>query len=522
MIYDYIIAGGGTTGCVLAGLLSEKYKVLLIEKGANSEIYNLITRFPIANYFTLRSKIFTKNYLCEPSQNLNYRKIDWPRGEYLGGSSTINGLLYKRGHQSDFEYLYDKNLITFKWDQIEKFYNIIENKLGIKINDHYQNNTQIKNTIVDYFLESCQDNGYKLINSLNDLENNFESVVAKYDLTIRNSKRAYSSNTFLKKNKNLKILCNTLVSKIAFENNNATGVEIIKKNGKKEIIPCGKEVILSAGTINSPKILQLSGIGNKKILESKNIKTIFNNPKVGENLRDHLQTKLTYEINSINNYNHINRNLWNKLKELYKYFIHDTGMFKDGIIRAGAFTGTSQNEEKYNFQINLLLGSGKNLDSVDKFDGISISVNTLNPQSSGFISIRSNNPKDDPLIYPNYFDHPEDLNKHIKGIKFIRKIANTKPLSDIILNEKIPGKSINSEDEIIDFIKDTSSTIYHPTGTCRLGNNDDGVVDKKFNLVGVKNVRVCDASVLPKSINGNPMATCYLLGYMLNDLIVNK
>ena len=521
MIYDYVIIGGGTTGCVLAGLLSKNHKVILIEKGTNSNILNLFTEFPNGAFFTLKNKIFTKEYICEPSKNLNYRKLIWPRGEYLGGSSAINGLIYKRGHESDFEYLFSKNLISHNWKEIDKFYNEIEDKLGIKNNNNFQNSTHNKNDIVDFFLESCQSNSYKLINSFVLIKNNFDSVCSRYDLTIKNFKRSYAANIFLNKNKNLKILYNSLVSKIIFANNKPIGVEIIK-NKKKETIPFNKEIILSSGTINSPKILQLSGIGDKKILKSKGIKTIFNNKKVGQNLRDHLQTKLTYEVNSKNNLNYLKKNFWPKIKELSNFYFKNSGMLKEGAVRAGAFTGKAHNEEKYNFQINLIVGSGQDVDAIDKFNGISISVNTLNPQSTGFISIKSNNPHEDPLIYPNYFNNYEDINKHLKGIKLIRKIANTKPLSNIIIKEKIPGNFINTDNELINFIKDYSTTIFHSTGTCALGNNDEGVVDKNFRLIGFKNIRVCDASVLPRSVNGNPVATCYLLGYMLNDLLNNE
>ena len=166
--------------------------------------------------------------------------------------------------------------------------------------------------------------------------------------------------------------------------------------------------------------------------------------------------------------------------------------------------------------MNLLLGSGSSIKSVDKFSGITLSVNTLNPDSNGYVNIKSNNPRIDPTIQPNYFEKKNDLEKHLNGIKLIRDIIKTRPLSDLIIKEIIPGEKVSSKEELIDFIKDTSETIYHPSGTCKLGKINEGVVDHNFRVHGIENLRVCDASILPNSISGNLGATCYLLGLILS------
>ena len=517
MKFDFIIIGGGTSGHLIANKLSRKYHVALVEKGLDHNFLDkFLINFPIGSFVNLHRKKITKNYICEPSKYLKHRELKWPRGETLGGSSSINGLVYKRGEEDDFKNLYEKELIDIEWKKIQELYCENERELGIKVNDNYQNSLRDKNIIVEKFLESCEKNSFKKLNSF--IENsNFISSCANYDLTLKNGERIYSRNIYKQKTKYLKIFTQSLVSKILIENKKAIGIEFIK-NKKKIKIYCKKEIVLSAGTINSPKILQLSGIGNENFLKNFNIKINQNNDFVGKNLRDHLQTKLTYQINTRSNFNYLNKNKFGFFffKNVLKYLITKKGMFASGPIQAGAFPGKNHGYTKYNFQLNLLLGSGSSIKSVDNFSGITLSVNTLNPDSNGFVNIKSTNPSIDPIIQPNYFEKLTDLEKHLSGIELIRNISKTKPLSDMIIKEIIPGEKISSKEELIDFIKDTSETIYHPSGTCKLGKINEGVVDHDFKVHGIKNLRICDASILPNSISGNLGATCYLLGLILS------
>ena len=520
MTFDYIIVGGGTTGCLIADYLSKKnYKVAIIEKGKHSKLLNFFVEFPNGTIFTLKNKNFTKNYLCEHSKELNGRKIIWPRGECIGGSSAVNGLVYKRGHKNDFDKLSNKGFLSWEWNKIVKYYEEIEDRLKIYNRKKYKSenseNNSNENPIVASFLKSLEKNKFNFCDSFNKRLEADDSQCSHYDLTLNNYKRSYAYNVYLKDNKNVKIFYQSLVSKIILKNLNATGVEFIK-NEKKIIINCTKEIIISAGTINSPKILQLSGIGDKNLLNSLGIKINYENDKVGTNLRDHLQTRLTYKVNSKKNYNFLSnkRNLLHPIRHLVNYLIFKKGVFSKGAIRAGAFVGTSHGESKHNIQINLLLASGT-YEKLDKFNGITISVNHLNPQSAGYIKIRSKNPYEDPIIQPNYLENTVDLEKLLRGIKLVRKIVQTDPLSELIEKEVIPGRSIISRNDLIDFIKDTSTTIYHHTGTCRIGKEDDGVVDERLRVWGIKNLRVCDASVFPESVTGNIVASCYLAGMVL-------
>lgn len=522
MTFDYIVVGGGTSGCLVADYLSKKnYKVAVIEKGTNVSLLNFLVEFPLGSFFTLQSKIFTKNYICERSKNLNGRKIEWPRGEYLGGSSAINGLIYKRGHKSDFDKLYNAGFVSWEWTKIVKYYEEIEQRLKIfNCNASGSNSKEIKHPIVDSFIKSLKNNKFHFYNSFNEKLDSTESQCAYYDLTLNNFKRSYAYNTFLKNNKNVKILHKSLVSKIIFKNLEATGIEYIKDK-KKNIINCNKEIILCAGTINSPKILQLSGIGEKNLLDSLGIKVKFENKNVGINLRDHLQTRMVYEVKSKQNLNFLKKSFLYKIKALYKYIFFKQGIFTLGPTRAGAIVGHDHGEFRQNFQLNLILGSGESRNSVDNFNGITISVNTLNPKSQGYIKIRSQNVYEDPKIYPNYFSDSSDIEKHLRAIEIIRKIVKTNPLSEEILREHLPGSNIINKQDLIDYVKDVSSTVYHPTGTCRLGNDEDGVVDKNLKVKGVHNLRVCDASIFPESITGNLTASCYLAGMVLVKDILN-
>jgi choline dehydrogenase len=517
MNFDYIIVGAGTSGCVIANELSKKgYSVGLIEKGRQNFVKNFFNKFPNGTFLTLRNKYFTKNYQCEASKYLNYRKLDWPRGEIPGGCSAINGLVYKRGAENDFEYLI-KNNKRINWELIKKFYLEIEQELNINTisNNHSQKNT--KNIITENFLQTLKNLKFYIYKSF--VENDFTKsfIAGNYDLTIKNKQRTYAKN-FLK-NSSVKLIEGCDVKKIIFEQSKAIGV--IFQIGKKEKkFFANKEIIISAGAINTPKILQLSGIGDQKHLEHLGIKCIFNNHLVGENLRDHLQTKIIYETKSKKNFNYLLKNKLVLIVELLKYFLKKDSLLNEGVIKAGAFCNLND-DKKYEYQLNLLLASGIDVSSIDKFNGLTLSVNTLNPRSKGFVKIKSNNFLKDPMIFPNYFSdkNNKDIQKHIDGIKKIREIANTKPFKDILIKEKLPGAFCKTNLQISEFIKNCSTTIYHHTGTCKFGSKDNGVVDKNFSVYGVSNLRICDASIMPRSINGNTAATCYVLGKVLANIL---
>jgi len=519
MNFDYIIVGGGTAGCLVADYLSKKnHKVAIVEKGTNNKLLNYLVEQPNGTFFTLRNKIFTKIYLTERNKNVNGRKIKWPRGEYMGGSSAINGLVYKRGHKLDYDNLYNQGFLSWEWKKVKKYYEEIEERL--KIYNYKSSGVEAKNKIVIAFLESLKIHNFNECKSFNENLETTKSICSHYDLTINNFKRSYAYNVYIKNNKNITIFYKSLVSKIIIKDSTAIGIEYLK-NKKKEILYCKKEVILSAGTINSPKILQLSGIGDSDLLKSLKINVIKDNKNVGKNLRDHMQVKIPYKINSNENFNHVNKNFSSKVIHFLRSILFKKGILTLGAIRAGGFVGSNHGENKHNFQINLLLATAESgieyqgLNKIDKFNGITISINNLNPESSGFIKIKSKDPSKDPYIQPNYFSNSNDINKFLKGIRLIRKIAKTKPISEIIIEEVVPGRFLNNDKDLIDFIKDTAETIYHPTGTCRIGTDETGVVDGNLKVIGIKNLRVCDASVFPNSMSGNMVAPCYLAGMVL-------
>ena len=523
MRFDYVIVGAGTSGCVIAGELSRKgYSVGLIEKGKGSFLKNFLNTFPNGTLFSLRSKYFTKEYECEASKGINFRKIKWPRGEIPGGSSVINGLVYMRGSENDFEYLIENNK-KIDWKLIKQLYFENEKKLNIELSSPVSTKVK-KNEIVQAFIKSLKNLNFSIYESFRDNDFSKSFIGGTYELNLKDKKRT-SALEFLEKTK-LSLIESTNVKNIIFDQNKAIGVTAEK--GSKEVnIYCNKEVIISSGTINTPKILQLSGIGNQKHLESIGIKSLYNSSFVGENLRDHLQTKLFFEINSNQNFNNIIKNKIGLLKEIFKYFFFKKSLLDKGAIRAGAFCELI--EKKYKYQINLLLSTGKNVsDLVSKnlrskmfTNGITISVNHLNPKSVGSIKIKSNNFLEDPIINPNYLsdNKNQDIESHLNGIKKIREIIKTRPLSDIIIRESSESIDAKTDFQLIEFIKNNCTTIYHHTGTCKLGTKEDGVVDENFKVYGVDSLRICDASIFPDSVNGNTAASCYVLGKILAHIL---
>ena len=298
---------------------------------------------------------------------------------------------------------------------------------------------------------------------------------------------------------------------------------VANDNSKKRLIQMG-ESENSIFKIGSPEVDIMLSNSLPNIFEVKKRYNIaFDNYNIFiyhpvttdlDNLQSNIITSINALLRSKKNFNFLKRNPLHQIKHLLEYLIFKQGAFSLGAIRAGAFVGNDHNEEKHNFQINLLLASGT-IDTLDKFNGVTVSVSSLNPLSTGYIKIKSENPYEDPIIQPNYFENSLDLEKQIKGIEIIRRITQTSPFSELIEKEVIPGRTLISRNDLIGFIKDFTTTIYHPTGTCKIGKEGDGVVDEQLRVWGIKNLRVCDASVFPESVTGNLVASCYLAGMVL-------
>jgi choline dehydrogenase len=526
--HKYIIVGAGSAGCVLANKLSEdpKNSVLLIEAGPMDNFSAI--KMPLAASSLFKNKKYGWCYETEPEINLNNRSINWPRGKTLGGSSSINGMLYIRGQAEDYENW--ESLGNPEWgyrDLIKYFINLENNQ---NYQDQFHGNfgplwveTYEKNLDASLaFLEACKENNFKLNKDFNGSD---QEGYGRYQVNIKNGKRFSSADAFLKPildRPNLDLLTSTRVEKIIFSGKKAIGVKI--KNAKGfNIIACTSEVILSGGSINSPQILMLSGIGSKAQMERHGISCIKDIPGVGQNLQDHLTVNISCKIKNLDTFSEL-MTPFKMINNLYEYYFSKNGLMTYPASDIGVFFKTNQNISRPDAQIHFAPGAGKyNKNGAMKpSTGITASVCNLRPKSRGHLELTSSRADDSPKIVANYLSEPEDLKVMIDGVKRTREIFKTNVMKNLSATETLPGKNCITDQDIEEFIRNDALSVYHPVGTCKMGIGPECVVNNDLTVKGLQGLRVADASIFPEIISGNTNATCNVIGAKCADLILKS
>ena len=525
--YDYVVAGAGSAGCVLANRLSADpaKRVLLLEAGGR-DWYPWI-HIPVGYFKTLHNPITDWNFKTEPDPGLNGRVIDWPRGKTLGGSSSINGLLYIRGQREDYDHWRQLGNTGWAFDDLlpyfirsEDFQNGIDKFHGCGGALSVEN-MRAKRDISEALIAAAEEIGVPRNDDFNGAK---QEGVGYFQQTARNGRRCSTAVGFLnpvKNRPNLDIITHALVEKVLVKDDRATGIGISVKGSSHTFgLNSGGEVILSAGAIGSPQILQLSGIGPGDLLQGLGIPIIKDLAGVGENLQDHLQIRSVYEVN-VPTFNEEINSLVGRMKIGLQYVFSRSGPMSMGASQVCIFTrsrpGLDTPDIQFHFQP---LSAEKPGIEMHPFSGITLSVCQLRPESKGRVQIISPDPKTYPAIHPNYLATPSDQQTVVDSLKLTRRLAKTEALRSYVIREHLPGSNIKTDEDLLDSARNIAQTIYHPTSTCKMGSDVTSVVDERLRVHGIAGLRVVDASIMPTIVSGNTNAPTIMIAEKASDMII--
>jgi choline dehydrogenase len=523
--FDYIIVGSGSSGSVIANRLSEinNINICVLEAGGTNQ--HPFIKMPAGFIKTINDKRFNWCFKTEASQGVNNREIFFPRGKGFGGSSSINGHLYVRGQPDDYNQWAQLGNLGWGYDDILPYFKKSEYKADG--NDEYRGKdgplfvTDIveKHPICEEFIKGSKELGIAL---QQDYNSGNQEGIFYYQRTIKNGMRFSASDAFLKpalKRKNLEIHSNTMVLNIIFENKKAIGL-VCKKNNKIFKIFAEKEIILCAGAIGTPHLLQVSGVGNPEHLKNIGVSVVHENKNIGEGLQDHYAVRVSNSINKPVSLNERARG-YKLALEIMKWFILKKGLISYSPAHVGAFLKSSPEIDLPDLQFVFTPASYTEgmIGKLQNTPGITCGVWQSRPHSRGYVKAISNDINAPPLIQPNYLKEQIDQDLMIEGVKRCRALLKTSNINEISLRENLPGKDIKTDKEILDYIRNNGGTVYHAIGSCRMGIDNNAVVNSELKVNGIQSLRIADASIMPTMPSGNTNAATMMIAEKASDLI---
>jgi choline dehydrogenase len=524
--FDYIVVGAGSAGCVLADRLtaSGRHRVLLLEAGGHDR--NVWIHIPLGYGKLFNNPKVNWLYSSEPEPDLNNRKIIQPRGKVLGGSSSINGLLYIRGQPEDFDHWRQLGNVGWSFDDVLPYFRRSEDQERGPDALHgvggplAVSNVSEPHPLCEAFIEAAQQAGFP---RNDDFNGSVQEGAGYFQLTARNGRRWSTAVGYLRQARrrpNLAIVPNALASRILFSGRRAVGVEY-RRGETTRIAHATGEVIVAGGAFNSPQLLQLSGLGPAALLRSLDIEVVADMPGVGADLQDHLQVRMQYRCTEQITMNDVINSWRRSVGAGLRYILSRKGLLTIGAGYAGGFFRTSPELMTPDVQVHLIIFSGDTSGAaLHPFPGFIASVCQLRPESRGFVRIKTADAREPPAIQPHYLSRRPDCDTVVAGMKLLRGIMRQPAMRHYIAEERAPKPDCTSDADLLTFARESGTTVFHPTSTCRMGSDPAAVVDDRLRVHGIKCLRVIDGSIMPTVVSGNTNAAIVMVGEKGADMIL--
>jgi choline dehydrogenase len=525
--FDYIIVGAGSAGCVLANRLgaSGGNSVLLLEAGPKDA--NIWIHVPLGYGKLFKNKTVNWMYQTEPEPGLNGRTVFQPRGKVLGGSSSINGLLYVRGQHEDYNRWRQLGNTGWGYDDVLPYFKKAEDQQRGADDFHGTggplpvSDSRCPDPLSEAFVSAAAETGIPINPDFNGAT---QEGAGWFQTTTRHGRRASTAVSYLRpvrRQRNLRVETSALARRIVFDGRRAVAIEY-SQHGTLQTARARKEILVSGGAYNSPQLLQLSGVGPAELLQRHGIDVVLDAPGVGHDLQDHMQVRIVTRCTQRITLNDIAGSPLRKMMTGLRYAAFRTGPLTIAAGTSGVFFKTNPRLVTPDVQIHFLpFSTDKMGEKLHSYSGFSASVCQLRPESRGSLRIKSADPSVPPEIRINYLATETDRTANVEGLKILRKILQAPALSAYTIDEVEPGPRVSSDEELLDFCRQRGSTVYHPTSTCRMGNDPLAVVDQRLRLRGIEGLRVIDASIMPDLVSGNTNAAVIMIAEKASQMILD-